>query len=243
MSPDRGGAAARDLRSGLLLVPDASRTGSASGPRIRILIAEDHTVVAQALATMLSFDPHFEVIAIADSGEEVVRLCLEQQPDVILMDVMLRGVSGIEATQQVAKASPHARVLVLSMYDDQKTVMSAVAAGAAGFVPKNVDREELQRAIRAIAEGKGFLHPDLTGPFLDRVGVMAKEALGRERLTEREQVVLAELAQGKSTREIAKALVLSEETVKTHLTHIYQKLGVNDRVQAVALALRRGLID
>ncbi|MGH2708929.1 MAG: response regulator [Actinomycetota bacterium] len=243
MSPDHGEAPAADLRSGLLLVPDVSEESSASPPRVRILIAEDHTVVAQALETMLSFDSNFEVIAIAQSGEEAVRLCLEHQPNVVLMDVVLRGLSGIEATRQIAQASPSARVLILSMYDDQQTVMRAVAAGAVGFVPKNVDREELQRAIRAIAEGKGFLHPDLTGPFLDRVGLIAKEALGRERLTEREQVVLGELAQGKSNREIARALVLSEETVKTHLTHIYQKLGVNDRVQAVALALRRGLID
>jgi DNA-binding NarL/FixJ family response regulator len=174
MSPDRRAARAADLRSELLLVPGASEARPASR-RIRILIAEDHTVVAQALATMLSFDPGFQVIAIADSGEEAVRLCQEQQPDVILMDVVLRGLLGIEATRQVSKASPSVRVLVLSMYDDQKTVMSAVAAGAAGSVPKNVDREELQRAIRAIADGKGFLHPDLTAPFLDRVGALAKD--------------------------------------------------------------------
>ena len=128
------------------------------------------------------------------------------------------------------------------MYDNQETVVGAVAAGAAGFLPKNVDREELKRAIHAIAEGKGFLHPEVTMPFLERIGAMAKKADSRERLTEREQVVLQELAQGKPTKEIAGTLVVSEETVKTHLAHIYQKLGVNDRVQAVALALRRGLV-
>lgn len=199
-------------------------------------------MVAQAIATMLSFDPDFQVIGTAASGGAAIDLCAETKPDVALMDVKLQGLNGIEATREIAKVSPSTRVLVLSMHDNQDTVMDAVAAGAAGFLPKNVDREKLVSAIHAVAEGKGFLHPEVTGPFLDRMGLMAKEALSRERLTEREQGVLQELAHGKSTREIAKTLVVTEETVKSHLAHIYQKLGVNDRVQAVALALRRGLV-
>lgn len=218
-------------------------TGGAVPARsIRILIVEDHTVLAQALGTMLSFEHAFEVLGAVASGEEAVAVCLEQHPDVVLMDYKLKGLNGVEATREISRLAPCTRVLILSMFDSQDVVVAAVAAGAAGFLPKNVDREELVRAIRAVADGKGFLHPEVTMPFLERIGALAKKADSRERLTEREQSVLQELALGKTTREIAGSLVVSEETVKTHLAHIYQKLGVNDRVQAVALALRQGLV-
>ncbi len=222
----------------MMVTPSASQIPD----QIRILIAEDHIVLAQALGTMLGFDEAFEVVGTVDSGDLAIAACVESKPDVVLMDYKLRGLNGIEATKEIARLVPSTRVLILSMYDNQETVVGAVAAGAAGFLPKNVDREELKRAIHAVAEGKGFLHPEVTMPFLERIGALAKKADSRERLTEREQVVLQELAQGKTTKEIAGTLVVSEETVKTHLAHIYQKLGVNDRVQAVALALRRGLV-
>ena len=209
---------------------------------ITILIAEDHTVLAQALATMLGFEDSFEVVGMVLSGEEAIAEGLRLKPDVVLMDYMLKGLNGIEATKEISLKAPGTRVLLLSMYDNQDVVVDAVAAGAAGFLPKNVDRTELVTAIHAVADGKGFLHPQVTLPFLKRIGAMAKKVDARERLTEREQVVLQELALGKNTKEIAGTLVVSEETVKTHLAHIYQKLGVNDRVQAVALALRRGLV-
>lgn len=209
---------------------------------IRIAIAEDHRVVAEALATMLSFAEGFEIVGSAASGSDAISLVAETRPDVVLMDVKLEGLNGIEATREIIHNHPDAKVLILSMYDDQETVVGAIAAGAAGFLPKNVEKGELVRAIRAVAEGKGFLHPEVTRPFLDRIGALADREILRERLTDRERAVLEELAQGKSTRQIAGSLVISEETVKTHLAHIYQKLGVTDRVQAVALALRRGMV-
>lgn len=209
---------------------------------VRIAIVEDHKVVADALATMLTFADGFEIVGTAASGENAIDLAKDLKPDVVLMDVTLQGMNGIEATREIVRDLPSAKVLVLSMHDDQETVTNAIAAGAAGFLPKNVDRDELVTAIRAVAAGKGFLHPEVTRPFLDRVGNLSEEVSTKERLTDREKMVLEELAQGKSTRQIAEALVVAEETVKTHLTHIYQKLGVTDRVQAVALALRRGLV-
>ena len=217
-----------------------TRTGGTQGT-VRILIAEDHVVLAQALGTMLGFEDAFEVVGTVSSGEEAVGACVAQKPDVVLMDYQLVGLNGVEATKEILQKVPTAKVLILSMYDNQEIVAAAVAAGAAGFLPKNVDSGELKGAIHAVAQGKGFLHPDVTMPFLERIGALAR-ADSKERLTDREQGVLQELAQGKTTREIAGALVVSEETVKTHLAHIYQKLGVNDRVQAVALALRRGLV-
>jgi two-component system response regulator DegU len=209
---------------------------------LRIAIAEDHRIVADALATMLSFAEGFEVVGTVASGADILELAATSQPDIVLMDVKLDGLNGIEATRELVRRDPDAKVLVLSMHDDQDTVTDAIVAGAAGFLPKNVERDELVNAIRAVADGAGFLHPTVTRPFLHKMGAIADKARARETLTDRERTVLTELAQGKSTKEIAETLVVGEETVKTHLTHIYQKLGVNDRVQAVAIALRRGLV-
>lgn len=209
---------------------------------IRLAIAEDHQVVAEALATLLGFGDEIEVVATAASGTGIVEIDASLQPDVILMDVTLEGLNGIEATRQIVERRPDARIVVLTMHDDADTVTNAMAAGALGFLPKNAGREEVLAAVRAVAKGEGYLHSSVTRTFLERVGPLAKQSLAAERLTDREQEVLAKLAEGHSTRQIAQALSVGEETIKTHLGHIYQKLGVSDRVQAVALAIRAGLI-
>lgn len=209
---------------------------------IRVALAEDHLVVADALATMLRFEHDIDVVGLASSGGDAVRLALELRPDVVVMDVGLDGINGVEATRQINHADPDIGVLVLSMHDDPDTVTAAIAAGARGFLPKNVDRTTLVTAIRAVMRGDGYLHPTAAGTFLDRVRPLAADALAATRLTEREHHVLAHLANGMSTKQIARALVVSEDTVKTHLRHVYQKLGVADRVHAVAVALRNGLI-
>jgi two-component system response regulator DegU len=209
---------------------------------ITIAIAEDHRVVAEALATMLSFSEDFDVVGLADSGEGIIEIVAQRKPAVALMDVSLVGMGGIEATRRIIDDHPCTKVLILTMHDDPETVRDAIAAGASGFVPKNVGREDLTAAIRAVAAGGGFLHPSVTRPFLKAFGKMAESAQDHVRLTERERDVLEQLATGKSTKEIAKVLFVGEETVKTHLSSVYQKLGVGDRVQAVAAALRRGLV-
>ena len=200
-------------------------------------------MVAEALATMLSFSEGFEVVGLADSGEGIIEIVARFQPAVALMDVSLVGLGGIDATRRIIDEHPSTKVLILTMHDDPETVRDAIAAGASGFVPKNVGREDLTAAIRAVAAGGGFLHPSVTRPFLKAFGQMAESAAQPQvGLTERERDVLEELATGKSTKEIAKVLFVGEETVKTHLSSVYQKLGVGDRVQAVAAALRRGLV-
>ena len=209
---------------------------------VRVAIAEDHDLVAEAMATMFSLVDGFDVVGRVASGDEAVALAERLQPDVFLMDVALVGLNGLEATRQIVERVPSVRVLVLTMHDDVATVARAVAAGAAGFVPKNAKREDLFRAVETIAAGNGFLHEHVTSSFLHTVAPLVETSLSGERLTDRELDVLRHLSYGRSTKEIAQELVVSDETVKTHLTRIYQKLGVGDRTAAVAVALRRGLV-
>lgn len=208
---------------------------------IRIVIAEDHGVVADGLATMLSFEDDMQVQAIVTSGEQLVDFVLAERPDLALVDINLIGMDGLTAVRQILRHNVDTRMMALTMFVDHDTVTRAVAAGVAGYLPKNVRRRELIGAVRAVAAGKGFLHPDVTRPFLERVGPLAIHA-GIEPLTRREQEVLEVLAMGRSTREIADELCISEETVKSHLARIYGKLKADDRVQAVVTAMRHGLV-
>ena len=209
---------------------------------VRLLIVEDHKLVADALATMLSFEPHVEVVAVTASGTTAVDLYERHRPDVVLMDITLEGLNGLESTRAIRSRHPDARIVVLTMHNEDEMVTQAVASGALGFVPKNVDRAGLLAAISAVSAGEAYLHPSITRAFLGRVAPLADASLAAERLTEREREVLEQLAQGRSTKQIAAELVVSEETIKTHLSRIYQKLGVSDRVQAVVMAIRQGLV-
>lgn len=217
-------------------------TGSEqSEGHIRVVIAEDHGVVADGVATMLSFESDMEVIEIVTSGEDLIEAVERHRPDVALVDVNLIGMDGLAAVREIEARGIPTRTMALTMFTDHDTVTRAVAAGVAGYLPKNVRREELVQAVRAVAAGKGFLHPDVTRPFLERVGPMAMHA-GIQPLSKREQEVLEQLATGRSTKEIADALGLGDETVKSHLSRIYQKLKATDRVQAVVTAMRHGLV-
>jgi DNA-binding NarL/FixJ family response regulator len=230
---------------------NAPRPVSPRGPELRaesapteiidVIIAEDHGVVADGIATMLSFEPDIEVIGIVSSGEELVLAVEEHKPKVALVDVNLVGMDGLAAVRQIEEKALPTRTMALTMFTDHDTVTRAVAAGVAGYLPKNVRRDELVQAVRAVAAGKGFLHPDVTRPFLERVGPLAIHA-GLQPLSKREQDVLEQLATGKSTREIAEVLELGDETVKSHLSRIYAKLKASDRVQAVVIARRHGLV-
>lgn len=222
----------------------AGQPGTASGvaaTTIRILIAEDHGVVADGMATMLSFEPDMEVLEVVASGEAALAAIERDRPEVALIDINLVGMDGLSVIREVTSREWSTQTMAVTMYTDHDTVTRAVAGGVSGYLPKNVRRDELVQAVRAVAAGKGFLHPDVTRPFLERVGPLAKHA-GLEPLSQREQDVLEHLAAGESTREIAEALELGEETVKSHLSRIYTKLKANDRVQAVVIAMRHGLV-
>nr|MBA2601190.1 response regulator transcription factor [Actinomycetota bacterium] len=205
---------------------------------LKILIAEDHTLVSQGLEAMLSMTDDLELAAIVDNGDAAVATVQEKSVDVVLMDVNLgAGINGVEATKQIKKAAPDTKVLVLTMFTDPGTVAEAVKAGADGYLSKGSSRQSVIQAIHDVAEGRAVLDPNVTEGVFGRIGGRDQHAL-----TDRELTVLQELADGNATRGVAEHIHVSEETVKTYLKNIYKKLDVRDRTEAVAEAFRRGLV-
>jgi DNA-binding NarL/FixJ family response regulator len=205
---------------------------------LKTLIAEDHTLVSQGLEVMLSMAEGIDLVGVVSNGEAAVERAEREQIDVILMDVNLgKAMNGIEATRLVKEKAPSTRVLILTMFTDPGTVAEAVKAGADGYLSKGASKEVVVQAIKDVAEGKSVLDPNVTEGIFGRIGGRDPQAL-----TDRELTVLQELTHGKSTREVAEHIHVSEETVKTYLKQIFRKLGVHDRTEAVAEAFRRGLV-
>jgi len=205
---------------------------------LKILIAEDHTLVSQGLEAMLSMAEDLELAGVVDNGDDAVAAVQKDAVDVVLMDVNLgAGINGIEATKQIKKTNPETKVLVLTMFTDPGTVAEAVKAGAEGYLSKGSSRESVIQAIHDVAEGRAVLDPNVTEGVFGRIGGRDQHAL-----TDRELTVLQELANGHATRSVAEHIHVSEETVKTYLKNIYKKLDVRDRTEAVAEAFRRGLV-
>lgn len=205
---------------------------------LRILIVEDHRLVSQGMEMMLSMVDGFETVGVVTTGEDAIDTVGKEKVDIVLMDVNLgRGLNGIEATRQIKESKPETKVLMLTMFTDPATVTEAVKAGADGYISKGAEREAVERAIRDIMEGNSVLDPSVTRGVFGRLGDKDPGALSG-----RELEVLQVLAQGKSTKEVAEATFLSEETIKTYLKQIFRKLGVRDRTEAVAEGFRRGLV-
>ncbi|GGZ97622.1 response regulator [Streptomyces echinoruber] len=206
---------------------------------VHVLIAEDHAVVRQGLRDFLSLDGDIAVAGETTNGREAVRLARELSPDVVLMDLTLPVMDGIEATEQIREELPEVRVVALTSALDGGTVMAAVRAGATGFLLKNAEADELRHAVKAAAAGRTYVSSAAVARLVDQVN----GASGPERLTERESEVLVMLARGKANKEIARELGIGQQTVKTYVSHIFDKLGVHSRTQAVAHALRLGLVS
>ena len=205
---------------------------------IRILIIDDHPVVREGLAGMLAGQPDFAVVGEAKDGAEAVAMDAQLQPDVLLMDLRMPGMDGVAAIEAVRAKRPSANILVLTTYDSDADIVRAIEAGATGYLLKDTPREELFRAIRATAKGESVLATAVAARLMTRMRAPAEE-----NLSAREIEVLQLVYKGASNREIGKALHISTATVKTHLIHIYGKLGVDDRTSAVTVALERGILS
>lgn len=205
---------------------------------ITVLIADDHPVVRQGLQVLLSVTGDIEVVGEAADGGQAVALAAELNPDVILLDLKLPVMDGIAVLRELRESGRGVRALVLTSAPDRSLVSLAVQAGAAGFLYKDVDPDALVRAIRSVHDGHTLLAPDAAGSLL-RSGAAAPAVQGIGALTAREREVLAQIADGRSNREIARLLRVSEKTVKTHVSSVLAKLGVADRTQAALLAVRQ----
>jgi NarL family two-component system response regulator LiaR len=212
--------------------------------RIKILLAEDHIIVREGTRQLLEQSQDMEVIGEASDGMEAVRLATDLHPDVVVMDVRLPRLNGIEATRTITSHSPEIRVLILSAYDDDSYVFPLLEAGASGYLLKTASGVELAEAIRLVFAGQKALAPRITAKLVNRLGGRGSyRAAGMpEGLTDREMEVLRAAAHGQPNKEIASALAISPQTVQVHLRNIFAKLGVDSRSQAVAYAIRRGWI-
>lgn len=204
---------------------------------ISLLIVDDHPIVRDGLRGMFSADPRFEVLGEAADGAEAVIAAERLRPDVILMDLRMPGTDGIFATRELARRGVASRVLVLTTYDTDNDVLPAIEAGATGYLLKDAPLEDLFRAVEAAARGQAVLAPTVATRLMGRGRRPALEALSH-----REIEVLELIARGSTNREAAERLFVSEATVKSHLIHVYAKLGVNDRAAAVATAFSRGYL-
>ncbi|MFK3733585.1 response regulator [Streptomyces sp. NPDC088090] len=207
---------------------------------IRVLLVDDHQVVRRGLRTFLEVQDDIEVVGEAADGAEGVARAEELRPDVVLMDVKMPGMDGIEALKRLRALANPAKVLIVTSFTEQRTVVPALRAGASGYVYKDVDPDALAGAIRSVHAGHVLLQPEVAGALLAQDDPQGGTGRGTT-LTEREREVLGLIADGRSNREIARALVLSEKTVKTHVSNILMKLDLADRTQAALWAVRHGL--
>ncbi|WP_042476775.1 response regulator transcription factor [Bacillus ndiopicus] len=210
---------------------------------IRVLIADDHHVVRRGLLFFLKTQKDIEVVGEAKNGAEAVKLVKEVQPDIVLMDLVMPEMDGIQATKRIKALYPAIKVLMLTSFADRDHVIPAIDAGASGYQLKDIEPDDLVHTIRQIMRGENMLHPDATTQLEEGLREEEQKLHVLNPLTPREQDVLAELTKGKSNREIASSLFVTEKTVKTHISNIFAKLQVQDRTQAALYAVKHGLTE
>ncbi|MED4923536.1 response regulator transcription factor [Anoxybacillus geothermalis] len=221
--------------------------------KTRIAIIDDHQLFREGIKRILEFEGDFEVVAEGSDGSEALSIVETYRPDLVLMDINMPDINGVEATKQLIEAYPDTKVVVLSIHDDENYVMRALQTGATGYLLKEMDADTLIEAVKVVAEGGSYLHPKVTHNLIreyrrltsEKGGAVVKQEVRRplHLLTRRECEVLQLLADGKSNRAIGEALYISEKTVKNHVSSILQKLNVNDRTQAVVVAIKNGWVE
>ncbi|MCM3443771.1 response regulator [Metabacillus halosaccharovorans] len=225
--------------------------------KTKIVIIDDHQLFREGVKRILDFEPSFEVIAEGDDGEEALALVDAHKPDVVIMDINMPKVNGVEATKQLIEANEDTKVIILSIHDDENYVTHALKTGARGYLLKEMDADTLIEAVKVVADGGSYLHPKVTHNLVNefrRLAAANGQAATMQPLqpeirrplhilTRRECEVLQMLADGKSNRGIGEALFISEKTVKNHVSNILQKMNVNDRTQAVVVAIKNGWVE
>ncbi|MEH7444570.1 response regulator transcription factor [Bacillus sp. JJ1122] len=222
----------------------------------KIVIIDDHQLFREGVKRILDFEPSFEVVAEGDDGNEAIELVEQYQPDVVIMDINMPTTNGVEATGQLIQKYPEARVIILSIHDDENYVTHALRTGATGYLLKEMDADALIEAVKVVADGGSYLHPRVTHNLVKEYRRLSADENGSDKyiskveirrplhlLTRRECEVLQLLADGKSNRGIGEALFISEKTVKNHVSNILQKMNVNDRTQAVVVAIKNGWVE
>lgn len=210
---------------------------SPTGPLIRVIVADDHPIVRSGIVALLETSTDVVVVGVAADGGQAVELALDLRPDLVLMDLRMPVLNGDEATARIRAAVPSVRVLVLTTYETDESILRAIEAGASGYLLKAAPADEILAGIRSVARGEVALAPAIAAILVQRIAQPPSVVL-----TDRERQVLLLVSRGNSNGSIAKALFLSEATVKTHLVHVFSKLGVTDRTRAVTLAMELGLL-
>ena len=209
---------------------------------IRALIVDDHPVTRDGLRTALELSDEVSIVGEASTGEEAVDRVEQLTPDVVFMDVRMPGIGGIEATRKIRQVSPDTRVILFTVDESRNAISEAIQAGVSGYLLKDASAEELVDAAKHAIEGKAVIHPQLTRAFIEEVQ-LAEKRPDVAPLSRRETEILQKVAFGATTKEVARDLDISPHTVKTHLERIFEKLGANDRAQAVAIAIRGGIVE
>ena len=210
---------------------------------LTVLIADDHPLFRKGMRALLESMPDIELIGEAKSGNEAIEMATAQQPDVVLMDLQMPDGSGLAATRELSKSSPSVRILVVTLFEDDESIFTALRAGARGYILKDADEEEIMRAIRAVGEGEAIFSPSIATRLMDYFAT-ARTTIPQEvfpELTDREREILTLIARGESNAAIAEQLTISLKTVRNHVSNIYNKLQVVDRAQAAIRAIEAGL--
>ena len=208
----------------------------------RVMLVDDHAVVRQGLRTFLDLQDDITVVGEAKDGVEALQIVQELEPDVVLMDLVMPRMDGIETVRRMKALRPHIQIIVLTSFGDDQKVFAAIRAGATGFLLKDVSPQDLAAAIHAARRGEASLAPGIATKLLQEIAIGSNPAAEEHTLTEREYAVLALIAQGRSNRQISEELTISEKTVKTHVSNILTKLHLEDRTQAAIYALKEGLV-
>ena len=211
--------------------------------KIKILLVDDHAIMRDGIKALLSIYDDIEVVGEASEGREAIEMARELNPDVVVMDISMPGMDGLEVTRRLTKRNPGMKVIILTQHDNREYILSAIKVGAAGYIPKKALGADLVSAIRAVHSGDSFLYPSAAKALMDDYRKQAEQPDIYESLTEREREILKLIAEGLTSRDIANALYISQKTVQGHRTKIMEKLDLHNRTELIKYAIRKGLVD